>query len=544
MALILALGLLNSHRVPYLLKATGFDWTGRVAGIAVRGVYTIKTPSGGSEFEMRTLSHPSLLVIQTLSVVLGALCLVLVGQSSAAAATTAAHGLVEEEVTVPGAGVELGGTILLPAGQEEAVPGIVLIHGAGSHTRDSLRQEAEAFTELGVATLIYDKRQEGYSQFERSYELLANDAVAAVATLAAHPRVDAEAVGIWGLSEGAGVAPLAARKAADVEFVVTIAASGVSPLQQTSWAIDNTFAERGVTGSLREMVTTTGMRVLRGMDVFAEADFDPVPSLQQLDVPVLAMWGADDQTAPPTESAHIFAQAIDHPDGPHLSLRPFPHVGHELKTDTSAPPVELASDYPETVITWVNAVVNNDLPREVRDDFPPQVRTSTPLAPLAWRESEWAQLLAVVVLSVGFLAYPIAAGFGLLRRHRSQSQTSGDSAGPEGTVLTASPQISHRLAIALAAFGLVAIVGFFLYYGTVMFSDATMLGPVIGTRPIIWLLLQALAVVTVVLVIVLMFRTFRDRLREERSIPVSLVLMLIAGMVFIPWALYWGLLIP
>ena len=88
------------------------------------------------------------------------------------------------------------------------------------------------------------------------------------------------------------------------------------------------------------------------------------------------------------------------------------------------------------------------------------------------------------------------------------------------------------------------MVGFFLYYGTVMFSDATMLGPVIGTRPIIWLLLQALAVVTVVLVIVLMFRTFRDRLREERSIPVSLVLMLIAGMVFIPWALYWGLLIP
>lgn len=315
-------------------------------------------------------------------------------------------------------------------------------------------------------------------------------------------------------------------------------------MQQTSWALDNNFADQEVAGSLRHTVTSTGLRFLRGIDAFPEADYDPVPALQQLEVPILAMWGAEDQTAPPTESAHIFAQAIDHPNTPHLSLRLFPDVGHELNTDTSDPPVELASDYPETVITWVNAVVNDDQPGEVRDDFPPQVRTSTPLAPLAWWESEWAHLIVVVVLSVGFLAYPIAAAFTMLRRRRSQPQTSRDRAAPEGTVLTAVPQTPHRLAAALAAFGLVTMVGFSLYYGTVMFSDAIMLGPIIGTRPVIWLLLQALAVVTVVLVVVLMFRTIRDRVRHGRSVPVSFVLLLIAGVVFIPWALYWGLLLP
>ncbi len=147
---------------------------------------------------MPALSHPSSLVVRTLSVFLGVLCLVMLWQVSAAAATETEHGLVEEEVTISGAGVELGGTILLPEGQEDLVPGIVLIHGAGPHTRDSLRQEAEAFAELGVATLIYDKRQDGYSQFERSYKLLADDALAAVATLSEYPGVDPEAVGVWG----------------------------------------------------------------------------------------------------------------------------------------------------------------------------------------------------------------------------------------------------------------------------------------------------------------------------------------------------------
>lgn len=422
---------------------------------------------------MRALSHPSSLVVRTLSVFLGVLCLVMLWQVSAAAATETEHGLGEEEVTISGAGVELGGTILLPEGQEDLVPGIVLIHGAGPHTRDSLRQEAEAFAELGVATLIYDKRQDGYSQFERSYALLADDALAAVATLSEHPGVDPDAVGVWALSEGAWVGPLAATNSADIAFVITVGASGVPPLQQTSWALDNNFADQEVAGSLRHTVTSTGLRFLRGIDAFPEADYDPVPALQQLEVPILAMWGAEDQTAPPTESAHIFAQAIDHPNGPHLSLRLFPDVGHELKTDTSAPPVELASDYPETVITWVDAVVNDDQPGVVRDDFPPQVRTSTPLAPLAWWESEWAHLIVVVVLSIGFLAYPIAAAFTLLRRRRSQPQTSRDRAAPEGMVLTAVPQTPHRLAAALAAFGLVTMVGFSLYYGTVMFSGSS-----------------------------------------------------------------------
>jgi len=480
---------------------------------------------------------------RVLRVLAGLIGLALLFHTHTAVATTGAGTeFAEEEVTVDGAGVQLPGTILLPAG-EDPVFGMVLVHGAGPHTQGSVRAHAEAFAELGVATLIYDKRQAGYSEFERYYELLAEDAVAAVETLSAHPRVDADAIGIWGLSEGAWVAPLAAASSSDIGFIVTVGASGVSPLQQTSWALDNTLADRDVTGLFGDMVTTTGLRVLRGIEVFPEADFDPVPAWKQVDVPVLALWGAHDQTAPPTESAHIMAQAID--PSSQLSLRLLPDAGHDLNIDhpDEAPRSELTPEYPALVVNWVDEVVNTAEPAQARDDFPAQHRTSTPLAPLAWWESEWVHLVVLIVLGAGFLTYLIARLVTWLRRRRQPQAEGTENTG--GFVAIANSRMHHGVPLTLAVSGLVVLVGFFGYYGTVMFSNAMMLGPVIGTRPVIWLLLQALAVLTVVLVVVVAVRTVKQRRSPDtRSTSVPVVLLLITGMVFIPWAFYWGLLLP
>lgn len=121
-------------------------------------------------------------VLLAVNVFAGLVCLALLFAMNPAVATNGeGTEFSEQEVTVGGAGVQLPGTILVPAG-EDPVPSMVLVHGAGPHTQASVRAHAEAFAELGVATLIYDKRQEGYSEFERSYELLAQDAVAAVKT--------------------------------------------------------------------------------------------------------------------------------------------------------------------------------------------------------------------------------------------------------------------------------------------------------------------------------------------------------------------------
>jgi hypothetical protein len=65
------------------------------------------------------------------------------------------------------------------------------------------------------------------------------------------------------------------------------------------------------------------------------------------------------------------------------------------------------------------------------------------------------------------------------------------------------------------------------------------LGPLLAGRPLPWLALQALAVVAVVALAVLGARQVRGDGDRARS-----AVLLGTGAVFVPWALYWGLLLP
>src|SRR3954469_25671038 len=146
---------------------------------------------------------------------------------TALAPPASAADLANDDVTFTNGGGMLHGTVVAPPGGSK-LPGLVMVDGSGEHTRNDHRTEAEAFARQGIATLIYDKRTEGYSQFERSYPTLADDALAAVEVLRKRPGVDPARVGVWGLSEGGWVAPLAASKSPEhVAFVVTVGANGV-----------------------------------------------------------------------------------------------------------------------------------------------------------------------------------------------------------------------------------------------------------------------------------------------------------------------------
>ena len=75
-------------------------------------------------------------------------------------------------------------------------------------------------------------------------------------------------------------------------------------------------------------------------------------------------------------------------------------------------------------------------------------------------------------------------------------------------------------------------------------TAASAVGPVLIGRPIPWLVLQLLAVATVVATVATALawrRHRRDLTRPERA---RLGLLTVGGLVFLPWATYWGLLLP
>ncbi len=86
------------------------------------------------------------------------------------------------------------------------------------------------FAEHGVAALAYDKRgvNESTRDFRRvAFTDLAPDGLAAVAVLRARADIDPGRIGVWGLSQGGWLGPLAASQSKDVAFVIAVSGPGV-----------------------------------------------------------------------------------------------------------------------------------------------------------------------------------------------------------------------------------------------------------------------------------------------------------------------------
>ncbi|MFI7449322.1 alpha/beta hydrolase family protein [Nonomuraea sp. NPDC049714] len=206
---------------------------------------------------------------------------------------------------------------------------MVLVHGAGTGTpRTKLMAEAVEFARRGMSVLVHDKRSEGYSLFQRSYAQLADDALGAVATLRRQQGVDPAKVGIWGLSEGGWVAPIAASRTADIAFVVLVGANSLPPLRQQVWAVAAGLRKAGVSGSVVDRAEHNFYRMIADGGMFPEPYYDPEPALTALRQPLLGIWGTHDLLTPPRESPPLFAKALDKGGNQHYTFRFFADADH------------------------------------------------------------------------------------------------------------------------------------------------------------------------------------------------------------------------
>ncbi|RGA03964.1 alpha/beta hydrolase [Microbispora triticiradicis] len=449
--------------------------------------------------------------------------------SAAGEAVAVPADLTGREVSFAGGGgLTLHGTVLSPVKASPGRPGVVLVHGAGTGTpRAKLMGEAVEFARRGMSVLVYDKRSEGYSLFHRSYSTLADDALGAVATLRSQPGVDPAKVGVWGLSEGGWVAPLAASRSRDVAFVVVVGANALTPLRQQTWAVAAGLRKAGVAGSLVDRAEPNLYRTIADGGMFPEPWYDPEPVLAAVRQPVLAIWGVHDLLTPPKETPPIFARALEKGGNRRYTFRFFPGADHaaHLTPDGGVTRLPaLAPGYADLVGSWVREAVSGRPPlASISGPAPEQATPTVPVdRPAPW-ESALVQAAVTLLLIAVFAAYPLTA---LVRRLRGRSRTA----------LPAAPRV-------LSAAGLIALLGSFafLFYLLMTGGKLAAPGPVLLGRPIVWLALQALALTTVVAAV----RTVRAwRRAGTRSERVRLGLLLAGGVAFLPWALYWGLLLP
>jgi uncharacterized protein len=442
----------------------------------------------------------------------------------------------EEIVPFKSTDMTMEGTLLLPLSSEKH-PVVVLVHGSNSSDREKYRQEAEMFVKAGIAALIYDKRPDGFSESrggDRSYTLLAEDVLSAVAALQSRSDIDQKSIGLWGISEGAWVASLAASQSpSDVGFLITVGAVGVKPVQQQSWLLMNRLGDQGVSAkSMTHAFTQQGLKFAVSAGMFAEALYDPVPIYEQLKLPVLAIWGNNDRVGPPLESSRIIQEALERAGNTHYTIRYFEGAGHLMRTtpdgikesDTFLP------GYAEEMTTWVKNVTLGKVPgASVVGNAPTQEHHSPEgITDMARYHSAWLQAGVMLVLVVGFLGYLITRAVRFMRK----SSTSKDVVPGQKTKLF------------LAGSAIISMVGFVLYFGFLMSSGAKNLAPVLFDRTLVWLILQVCSLVAAVSTILLGRTWWKSRFTVSRSKRTQTILFLIGGGLFISWALYWQLLLP
>jgi pimeloyl-ACP methyl ester carboxylesterase len=317
------------------------------------------------------MMHRSVSIIATLSIA-AAGSIAVAGSLSAQEA---------EDVTFTASdGVGLAGVLLLPAG-EGPFPGAVLIQGSGASDRTNLwaRSIAEALAQGGIATLLPDKRGAGRSEGDwltASFELLARDALAGVKLLEEDDRIDDDAVGLVGLSQGGHIAPLAATLEDDVAFVVDVSGAAVPMLEQIRHEMRNTATQAGLPTEgvetvleiqrLAEAYVETGAwepyaaaieraragpagPVAEGFPQTPDSPvwtwarlngaYDPIPHWREVEAPVLVVYGAEDEedNVPVAESVRRLEAAREGAAGDDWTIRVFEDTGHALWASDADP---------------------------------------------------------------------------------------------------------------------------------------------------------------------------------------------------------------
>ncbi|MBO9574865.1 MAG: alpha/beta fold hydrolase [Sphingobium sp.] len=135
---------------------------------------------------------------------------------------------------IPAAGATLVGELLEPAqpAEQHDRPLVVMVHGSEKEAAIS-NNRAYLLAAQGVSVFTYDKRGTGQSggEYTQNFELLADDAAAAMAHAQAVARGRFGRSGYWGQSQGGWVAPLAATRS-KVDFVAVGFGLVASPIEE------------------------------------------------------------------------------------------------------------------------------------------------------------------------------------------------------------------------------------------------------------------------------------------------------------------------
>ncbi|MDP2886572.1 MAG: alpha/beta hydrolase [Ignavibacteria bacterium] len=328
----------------------------------------------------------------------------------------------QEEVVFYNDTLKFAGTLTLPpkAGRH---PAVVMITGSGPQNRDEelfgfkpFRMIADHLTRNGIGVLRYDDRGVGGSTgntMQSSTSDFANDVVAAVRFLRSRPDINPKQIGLCGHSEGGIVAPLAATRHKDIAFVILISGTGVDGMSillaqaeliarasekpeadiredmELNRRIYSAIREGRNLDQFREEINKVGRKQLDQMkpeerkaitnpDEYLQTQinaqlkyiqspwfryfisYDPAPTLERVQCPVLALFGELDLQVPAETNKQAMEKALTKGYNKDYQIKVLPKANHLYLTAKTGSPSEYATlrkefvpGFLDTISDWI-----------------------------------------------------------------------------------------------------------------------------------------------------------------------------------------------
>jgi hypothetical protein len=309
-----------------------------------------------------------------------------------------------EDVRFSNGDVQLAGTLIGPT-TPGPHPAVILVHASGAEDRDYLLPFARFLIRRGMAVLGYDKRGVGASTGDwnkASFDDLAGDVVAAFQYLKTRNDIQRTQIGILGWSQAGWVMPLAATRAKDLAFLISICGAGVSGAETTIDHARNEMVANGMrpqmvdqivdlmtlqyeylrTGQGWSQYVATRERIAARMggnppEAFPATQdhpylqfirplilYDPAPTIRQLQLPVLALFGELDNNIMAEKNRAAWEAALKAGGHRDYTLRILPKANHALLEAKVGNNAEMKSlqrflpAYSAIILDWLSKHVN------------------------------------------------------------------------------------------------------------------------------------------------------------------------------------------
>jgi acetyl esterase/lipase len=287
--------------------------------------------------------------------------------------------IVVEELRFQSGHFTLVGDLQVP-NTEGKHPAIIMVHGDGGVDRygsGTYHPIMERFLHAGYAVFSWDKPNtswdepgtgESTGEFVDGAWIITDRAsilVDAVEFLKKHPAMDPQRIGVWGISQGGIVMPMALPMTDDIAFMIVVSGPGVDSIDQTAYLIgqqllcegysaeEANLAEQGFANmckattyqefreSKEHLIQFPHAQRFTGRDITPEEEwspwdrsvdafFNPIEVIERTTIPVLAFFGEKDTQVDPFQGAQACEEALQKAENQNYQVELIPGVDHNI----------------------------------------------------------------------------------------------------------------------------------------------------------------------------------------------------------------------